>query len=494
MNPTELEEHVPALHLELPRSRARTARRRTPGLGTTILRVAGSWRLAIAVTDATMALLGVAAAAIVASASGAAVGSPWILALFTPLVVAQIALRGNYRSLIHTPVLDNLRTTISATSLVTMLLVTVGSLAHQQDIAPVMARTWIFASVALVLGRVLLGSIHRWTRVHGVVSTPALIVGAGEVGNHVARRLMSRPEYGLEPVGFIDPDPVPVDGGRAVPVMGGLDDLDEVLEVTGAGHVIIAFSSLPDRLLLPLARVCVARGTPVSLVPRLFESVNLRFVLQHVGGMPLVSLGAVDPKGWQFAIKHGVDRVVALLTLIALWPVFAITALAIKIDSPGPVLFRQRRVGRDGHEFDLLKFRSMRLPRDPDDGFRPRNGHAPGGVEGRDRRTLTGRLIRRLSIDELPQLLNVLRGEMSLIGPRPERPEYVSLFCEDLHGYTARHRVKAGITGWAQVHGLRGQTSLADRVEWDNHYIENWSLWLDLKITIMTFAAVLRGE
>jgi lipopolysaccharide/colanic/teichoic acid biosynthesis glycosyltransferase len=159
------------------------------------------------------------------------------------------------------------------------------------------------------------------------------------------------------------------------------------------------------------------------------------------------------------------------------------------------VFFRQRRVGRDGRPFDLLKFRSMRMPGDargekaavllPDDT-------APGGVEGADRRTAVGRLMRRLSIDELPQLLNVLRGEMSIVGPRPERPEFVELFERRVQGYEDRHRVKSGITGWAQVHGLRGKTSLSDRIEWDNYYIENWSLKLDLKILIMTISAVFR--
>jgi lipopolysaccharide/colanic/teichoic acid biosynthesis glycosyltransferase len=168
------------------------------------------------------------------------------------------------------------------------------------------------------------------------------------------------------------------------------------------------------------------------------------------------------------------------------------TALGVKLSSPGPVLFRQRRVGRDGQVFDMLKFRSMRQKRASNPGFRPEEGSAPGGVEGEDRRTRFGRIIRRTAVDELPQLLNVLRGEMSLVGPRPERPEFVSLFHDDIDRYGDRHRVKSGITGWAQVNGFRGQTSLADRVEWDNFYIENWSLWLDVKILLLTLVAVVR--
>jgi lipopolysaccharide/colanic/teichoic acid biosynthesis glycosyltransferase len=167
-------------------------------------------------------------------------------------------------------------------------------------------------------------------------------------------------------------------------------------------------------------------------------------------------------------------------------------AFAILATLGRPLFFRQARVGRDGRTFDMLKFRTMtesavtpsvhELPPDT----------APGGVEGSDRRTRLGTILRRSSIDELPQLLNVLKGEMSLIGPRPERPEFVGLFEESVYRYSERHRVKSGITGWAQVHGLRGKTSLSDRVEWDNYYIENWSLWLDLKVLLLTALAVIR--
>jgi lipopolysaccharide/colanic/teichoic acid biosynthesis glycosyltransferase len=187
------------------------------------------------------------------------------------------------------------------------------------------------------------------------------------------------------------------------------------------------------------------------------------------------------------------DRVAAAFMLIVLAPLLLTIALGVKLSSPGPILFRQRRVGRDGQDFDLLKFRSMRLP-DAKADFQPRPGAAPGGVEGADRRTPLGRFIRRTSLDELPQLVNVLRGAMSLVGPRPERPEFVSLFRQDVERYADRHRVKSGITGWAQVNGYRGQTSLADRVEWDNFYIENWSLWLDFKIVLLTVDAVVRSR
>ncbi|MEA2211404.1 MAG: hypothetical protein QOF83_1352, partial [Solirubrobacteraceae bacterium] len=229
----------------------------------------------------------------------------------------------------------------------------------------------------------------------------------------------------------------------------------------------------------------------VSLVPRLYEAINERASLDHVGGLPLLTLRSIDPRGWQFVIKHAFDRTFAAFALALLSPFMLAIAIGVRLSSPGPVLFRQRRVGRDGHEFDLVKFRTMATVANPAP-FRPTLGHAPGGVEGADRRTRFGRLLREVSLDELPQLFNVLRGDMSLVGPRPERPEFVQLFVRDVARYQDRHRVKSGITGWAQVHGLRGQTSIADRVEWDNYYIQNWSLRLDFRILALTIVELLR--
>jgi lipopolysaccharide/colanic/teichoic acid biosynthesis glycosyltransferase len=205
----------------------------------------------------------------------------------------------------------------------------------------------------------------------------------------------------------------------------------------------------------------------------------------------VLGIRPLDPKGWQFRVKYAIDRPTALLALLAMSPVMAALAIAVKLSSPGPVLFRQRRIGQDGQIFEMLKFRSMHIP-DKDVEFVPPPGFAPGGVEGPDRRTPIGRFLRRSGLDELPQLINVVRGEMSLVGPRPERPEFAIAFGAQLARYTDRHRVKSGITGWAQVSGLRGQTSLVDRVDMDNYYIRNWSLSLDLKIALLTVPAVLR--
>jgi exopolysaccharide biosynthesis polyprenyl glycosylphosphotransferase len=420
----------------------------------------------------------------------------WPLLLLPPIAMALLLARGMYRRRMRAFVLDSVAPMVGAISIAVMTVVLLSIYVGDGGLGgSVPAHLWVLALVGTGGARLLLLLLQRQARVRGLVGRATLIVGAGQVGMRVARRLDENPQYGLRPVGFLDADPIaPAHAGdREVPVLGRPADLEWIASMTGATHVVLAFSADADETLVPLARRCDELGLEVSLVPRLFESVNDRFQYESLGGLPLLALRSTDPKGWQFAVKHAFDRVVAALLLTFLAPLMAAIAIAVRLESPGPVVFRQRRVGRDGHEFDVFKFRSMRLPPASDGDFKPHRGAAPGGVEGTDRRTRTGKFLRRTSLDELPQLFNVLRGDMSLVGPRPERPEFVDLFKRDFDRYSDRHRVKSGITGWAQVHGLRGQTSLADRVEWDNYYIEHWSLPLDAKILAMTVVAVFKA-
>jgi exopolysaccharide biosynthesis polyprenyl glycosylphosphotransferase len=421
-----------------------------------------------------------------------------------PLVMLLLYLRGLYRTRLRALVLDGVAPVVSAVSVaamaVTMLgLFVYGQAPKQSDVV----RSWLFALLAVGAGRMALSFAQRMARSRRLVGKPVLIMGAGVVGSQVARRLENHPEYGLVPVGFLDDDPRTVAevGGRDVPVVGTVEDLDETVARTGVKNLIVAFSSVADAHVSRLIQRCQELSIEVSVVPRMFDTINNRVGYDTVGGLPLMSFTTVNPKGMQFAIKHAFDRVFAAGLLVFLSPVLLCTALAVRLSSPGPVFFRQRRVGRDGKEFALFKFRSMRLQPaqtelSGDDSsaleFLLGGDTAPGGVEGDDRRTRMGRFLRRSSLDELPQLFNVLRGEMSIIGPRPERPEFVELFNQDINRYDDRHRVKSGITGWAQVHGLRGQTSLAERVEWDNYYIVHWSLGLDLRILALTVTTVFR--
>jgi exopolysaccharide biosynthesis polyprenyl glycosylphosphotransferase len=436
------------------------------------------------------------------------------------LIMFLLYLRGLYRSRLRALVLDSLVPVVSAVSLAAMAVVILGLLVNSS--APdesYWLRAWAFALVAVGAGRTVLSLSQRWARSRGRVGRPVLILGAGLIGSQMAQRLETHPEYGLRPVGFLDDHPRSLAevGGCEVPVLGTVEDVDEIVANTGVTHLIVAFSSVTDSRVSPLIQRCQELGIEVSVVPRMFDTINNRIGYETVGGLPLLSFASISPNGAQFALKHAFDRAAAALLLVLLAPLMACVALAVRASSPGPVFFRQRRVGRDGKLFDLYKFRSMRMAEPPTAAVGDGNGRAsaddeagggqaegdlrwmgrdvaPGGVEGADRRTGVGHVIRRTALDELPQLINVLRGEMSLVGPRPERPEFVELFRHEVARYGERHRVKSGITGWAQVHGLRGKTSLAERVEWDNYYIAHWSLGLDLKILLLTVLALLRGS
>ncbi len=421
------------------------------------------------------------------------------------LVMALFYLRGLYRTRLRSLVLDGMVPVLSGVSVAAMAVATLGilvngQLPNQSD----WLRAWLFALIGVGAARVVLSFAQRVARTRHLVGKSVLIMGAGVVGAQVARRLESHPEYGLVPIGFLDEDPRSVAevGGRDVPVLGTIDDLDETVRRTGVKHLIVAFSSVADARVSRLIQRCQELGVEVSVVPRMFDTINDRVGYDTVGGLPLLSFETVDPDGLQFALKHALDRVLALTLLIVFSPVILLSALVVRLSSPGPALFSQRRVGRDGKVFSFYKFRSMRVEQPAADDGEPAasaldfllgGDTAPGGVEGEDRRTAVGRFLRGSSLDELPQLFNVLRGDMSLVGPRPERPEFVELFRQDIIRYGDRHRVKSGITGWAQVHGLRGQTSLAERVEWDNYYIAHWSLGLDLKILALTVVALFRN-
>jgi exopolysaccharide biosynthesis polyprenyl glycosylphosphotransferase len=359
-------------------------------------------------------------------------------------------------------------------------------------IARIFAATSI-AAMTLTFARALLTDDPTLTAQSVRLWAFALVfLGAGSVGHLIARRLRERPEFGLRPIGFLDKDPLIDEPGEdGLRVLGASWDLEQVVQRYDVEQVVVTFSTAPHAVLLGMIRRCRELGVEVVVVPRLFEEVSNRVEVEHLGGVPLLRAATVDPRGWQFGIKYAVDRIVAAVALLLASPVLLALAIAVRLSSPGPILFRQRRVGLDGREFDMLKFRSMRVAPPGGSEFVPQDGVAPGGVEGDDRRTAVGEIMRRLSLDELPQLFNILRGEMAIVGPRPERTTFARSFEEHVYRYGDRHRVKSGLTGWSQVQGLRGQTSLSDRVEWDNYYIENWSLWLDLKIVLMTVPALL---
>jgi exopolysaccharide biosynthesis polyprenyl glycosylphosphotransferase len=467
------------------RARARSAVARTR-------RIQG-WTRACLGVDALMLF----AAVLVADLGAPRAGVPstpafWLLA-FPILTFVFMAIRGMYRPRVFLRVLDDLRIAVTATALAAMIILSLRVLVHDDPwVAAQTARIWAFATVYLLAGRIVLSWGELRARRRGESVRPTLVVGAGHVGRLTAKRLLDHPELGLRPVGFLDKEPRTVANDNGLPVLGASWDLDRVVKEHGVRHVVLSFSTAPRSVMLGVLKRCQELGVEVSMVPRFYEKVVGHIGIEYLGGIPLMTAQPTNPRSWQFAIKYAADRLVALLLLVIVSPVLLAASVAVWASMGRPIFFRQRRAGLDGRVFEILKFRSMRPPCTADEAGALAPGMAPGGVEGVDRRTRVGAFLRRTSIDELPQLWNVLRGEMSLVGPRPERPEYVDLFSDQIDRYGERHRVKAGITGWAQVHGLRGQTSLSDRVEWDNYYIENWSLWLDVKILLLTIIAIVR--
>jgi Undecaprenyl-phosphate glucose phosphotransferase len=293
------------------------------------------------------------------------------------------------------------------------------------------------------------------------------------------------PSLGQHVVGFVDGEAQPGLEIQGVPVLGGVDDLPRLIREQGAEEVIIGLPELSHQELLTIISRCEGGQVGIKIYPDLFQIIATDLSIGDLGGLPLLAVRDVALRGWKLTLKRAVDVVGGGLALIVLSPFLMLVALAIKLDSKGAVFYAQERMGLDARPFWCLKFRSMRSDAE-------KNG--PGWTtEGDARVTRLGRIIRRLSIDELPQFINVLLGDMSLVGPRPERPVYVEQFRRSIPRYMDRHREKAGLTGWAQVNGLRGDTSIAERTKYDLWYIENWSLWLDFKIMLRTALSILTG-
>ena len=307
-----------------------------------------------------------------------------------------------------------------------------------------------------------------------------LIIGGGQIAQLMAAAIITHEAKRMQVVGFVDEHElragVPQLLGR--PVFTGAQ-LAQVIESYGVDRVIFAFSLLPDSEGISLLRICQRYPhLQVSLVPRLFEALPARTRLRELGGIPIIQFEG-GGRRVELACKRAIDLLGAGLALALAAPALILSALAIRLEGPGPVLFRQERVGRYGVPFTMYKLRSMR------------ESHSGEGVDAPSRQTRVGRLLRLSSIDELPQLWNVVRGDMSLVGPRPERQVYVRQFSEEIPRYPERLRMRGGITGLAQVQGLRGSTSIVERTRLDNFYIEQWGLWLDLTIILRTVTALI---
>ncbi len=347
----------------------------------------------------------------------------------------------------------------------------------------------IFAALtigALWTTRVVLRLGLRALRRRGRNLRHVMIVGTGEQAARLVGKLEQHPDYGLAIRGLLATDAAQVGGTVAGhPVLGTVADLPELIERTGTDFVYLALArsdwQAEEEALVRLSNSTAA----VRLVPDLVRAFTLNAAVEDFEGMPVVLVTETPEQGWNAVIKRAFDLVFATLGLALLFPLLLALAVWVRLDSPGPILYAQERVGVNGRRFRMHKFRTMRSDAEA--------AGAPGWTKpGDPRRTRAGETLRRLSLDELPQLWDVLLGHMSLVGPRPERPVYVDQFRASIPRYMLRHHVKAGMTGWAQVNGLRGDTPLQRRIEYDLYYIEHWSLAFDLRIIALTFVRVFR--
>lgn len=406
---------------------------------------------------------------------------PWHVALLVALGVAWVATLTGSRVLnsrLRRSLLDDLPLGLNRILVTSMVLALgVSLLTLDPERAGVVLVATALGVITIGVARAVAYSVLTYHK--GIAKQRVLIIGAGNIGKRVAGLLSRSYQPGMEFVGFLDKEPLGRSEGKeaGLPVLGSSYDLRQVIQGHEIDKVIIAFSTAPHHRILEIIWECDRLNVEVSIVPRFFEATTIQSFVENVGGTPLMHLNRARLVGYNALLKRAFDVAAVVAGLSVIWPLLLGIALAVKLDSPGPLIFSQKRIGCDGRVFTLYKFRSMRSDAE---------SAGTWTIKQDPRRTRVGRVMRPLNLDELPQLFNVLKGEMSLVGPRPEQPSYVELFEQSVYRYAHRHRVKSGITGWAQVNGLRGDTSIEERVLFDNFYIENWSLWLDVKIILLT--------
>jgi Undecaprenyl-phosphate glucose phosphotransferase len=341
----------------------------------------------------------------------------------------------------------------------------------------------LFAALNPAVLSLFRGSI-RWgvwsVRRRGYNQRHALVVGTGKLGQRVMEKITANPWTGLRLLGFVEADGHRREKVRGVPVVGGVSDLARIVRERDVDQVFIALPFEQSKTIRHIVDALSREAVAVTLVPDIVEFVTLRSSADDFGGLPVIQLRESPLYGLNLVLKRALDVVVAMAGIAIASPVMLACAVAVLVSDGFPILYRQERMGLDGREFAMLKFRSMRRDAEAKTGAKWAEKDDPRAFPA-------GRFMRRLSLDELPQLFNVLRGDMSIVGPRPERPVLIEEFKRHIPRYMLRHAMKAGITGWAQINGWRGNTSLRKRIQYDLYYIENWSVLFDLKIMALTF-------
>ena len=370
---------------------------------------------------------------------------------------------------------DELQAILSGVSIGTLISIAVSAFTFKAnfDYPRVMIiYAWIFTGVLVIVLRAVQAQAQRTLQARGYGRTRLLVVGSGDPVDQVLQRVRLNPRLGYDLVGVVGHGP---SNPPNVRVLGDVAQLGQIVECEAIDEVILALHDATDEEMVNLISRCDRSTISIKVVPDMLQLMAGHMSIGELGGLPLLNMRDVALRGWRLSLKRAVDIVISAITLVLISPILLFIALLIKRDSPGPVFFVQDRMGLDGQSFPMIKFRSMRIDAE----------HlGTWTVKDDPRRTRLGKLLRRTNIDELPQFINVILGDMSVVGPRPEQPYYVEEFRKQIPRYMERHREKAGITGWAQVNGLRGDTSIEERTKYDLWYVENWSVWLDIKIIL----------
>lgn len=404
-----------------------------------------------------------------------------VLPILVLLNALALALNRQYTSWRGRSLIDQLFSMYSGIALAGMLILAAMSLSHLgfQYSRLAFAYFLVISALVMTLERYTLRQYETRLRRQGIGTERVILIGTGMASQMLIRRMTMFPQYGFHVEGLVD-DHLEVGTQFAgSPILGGISKLPELIRRHEAHQVFLAIPNASDDELLRLIKLCENEQVEFKLVPDLLALMSSPSADVSIDGLPLIGIRRNQLRGIAAVAKRGIDIVVSAAVLLVTLPIMAVVALAIRFTSPGPVVFAQERIGLLGRSFMVYKFRSMI------DDAEARTGPVVA-QPGDDRCTPVGRVLRRLSLDELPQLYNVLRGDMSLVGPRPMRPFLVDRYSEQLPRYVERHQVRPGITGWAEVNDLRGAADIAERALYDLYYVENWSVALDLKIIVLT--------
>ena len=386
---------------------------------------------------------------------------------------------------------DQFYSIFAAVSIGTMMAVAISVFSFKNSIFEVdfpramIIYAWMFSITLIMLGRIMHQVLRAKLRDRGFGKDRLLVVGTGDVSEMILQRIAWSPQLGYEVVGVIDGD-LDADQVHGTPIVGKPEDLPELIENLSIDEVIIAIPEKGHREVMRVISYCERGRVSIKVFPDFFQFMASEADIDDLGGLPLLAIRDFAMRGYLLFFKRLMDIIGSIIGLIILSPLMMLTAIAVKLESPGPVFFVQERMGLDGKPFLMVKYRSMRLDAEE---------KGPGWTTKDDpRQTKLGSVLRKIDVDELPQFINVLIGEMSLVGPRPEQPYYVNVFRDSVPRYMERHREKAGMTGWAQVNGLRGDTSVIERTKFDIWYSENWSILLDIKILMRTIWQLVGGS